>query len=320
MNVFVTGGTGFLGRVAVAGLVEAGHRVHALARSESSAIVARSVGAEAVLGSLSDPPAWESALSGMDVVIHAAAPVEFWGPWKFFDENIVQATREVAAAAARQGVQRFVYVSSESVLQDRHPLLDIDESYPYPDRPNSSYGLAKQYAEHLLVNMETPMQIIILRPTFVWGRGVPALDTMLSKIKAGEFMWVDQGRTIIEMVHVRNVAEALVLACSKGTDRGIYYVTDDNPMPARDFLSRLFVTRGVEPPLKSIPGFVARPAAALVEGAFRLFRAKKAPPLSRFELSFVNMPRRYRIDRIKRDLGYTPVVSLEEGLREMEGG
>ena len=317
MKIFVTGGTGFLGRVLLETFRREGHTVLALARSESSAEVARQFGATPVLGSLSTISEWEEKLSGVDAIVHAAAPVTFWGPWQFFNENIVEATRLLVEAAGRSGVGRFIFVSSESVLQAKHALLDIDEAHPYPERPNSFYGLAKQHAEQLLVNMETPMHIVILRPTFVWGPGVPALDTLVAKVRSGEFMWVDQGRTIIEMVHVKNVAAATVLALFRGLDRAIYYVTDKNAMPAREFLSRLLETRAVAPPGKSIPGFFARPAAALVEGMFRLFGVRRAPPLSRFELSFVNMPRRYRIDKIERDLGYRPVVSLEEGLREM---
>jgi len=130
-------------------------------------------------------------------------------------------------------------------------------------------------------------------------------------------MWIDHGRAIIEMVHIDNVIEAITLSLSKGSDRDIYYVTDDHPMTAHDFFTQLLQTAGITPPEKSIPGGIARGAGAIVESIWKLFSVKSNPPISRFEVAFVAQPRRYNISRIKKSLGYKPVVSLEQGLAEL---
>ncbi len=106
-------------------------------------------------------------------------------------------------AAAEKGVNRFIYISSESVLQDKTDLIDIDETSPYPIAPNSYYGKAKMQAEQAIIasNYQN-LTTIILRPTFIWGKGVQALETMAKKVKSGQFMWIDHGKTIIEMVQI----------------------------------------------------------------------------------------------------------------------
>jgi len=318
MNVFVTGATGFLGSALVNRLVAEGHSVTALLRSEAARAEQERKGVRVVLGSLITTGGWEESLRGIDAIVHCAAPVEFWGKWENFERDIVTASVNLLAAANRTGVKRFIYISSESVLQDVKPLLDIDESEPYPAVPNSFYGRAKKEAEIALMSGQSQATRIVLRPTFIWGLGVKALDTMAAKVKSNDFMWIDEGVSVMEMVHVDNVVEAIVLTLAKGADKSVYYVTDDRPMPVRDFLGKLLGAAGVTPPAKNINGKLVRFAASVIEGLWKLFAIQSPPPLSRFELAFVSQPRRYRIDRIKRDLGYAPIRSLEDGLQSLK--
>lgn len=318
MNVFVTGATGFLGSALVNRLVAEGHSVTVLLRSDTARSEQEKKGVRVVLGSLITTAGWEESLRGIDAVVHCAAPVEFWGKWENFERDIVTASVNLLAAANRTGVKRFIYISSESVLQDVKPLLDIDESEPYPAVPNSFYGRAKKEAEIALMSGQSQAARIVLRPTFIWGPGVKALDTMAAKVKKNDFMWIDQGASVMEMVHVDNVVEAIVLALTKGADKSVYYVTDDRPMPVRDFLGKLLGAAGVTPPVKNINGKLAGFAARVIEGLWKLLAIQSAPPLSRFELAFVSQPRRYKIDRIKRDLGYAPICSLEDGLESLK--
>jgi len=85
------------------------------------------------------------------------------------------------------------------------------------------------------------------------------------------------------------VVESIYLALSKGTDKQIYFVTDNNARAAKEFLTKLLATKNIIPPDKNMPSTIAKPLAGLVEGVWKLFGIKSTPPLSRFELSFVNM-------------------------------
>ena len=293
------------------------HTVRALARSEAGIGSVKDLGAEAVHGDLDHVENWEQHLKGVDVLIHCASPVIFWGPWKSFDRHISVATSKLLEAAARSGVKRFVYISSESVLQDKAPLLDIDERCPYPKRANSFYGEAKRKAEEILIASKSPVEIIILRPTFIWGLGCPAFKQIGDNVRSGKFMWIDQGQVSFEAVHVENVCHAISLSLSKGKDRSIYFVTDDERATVSEFFTRLFNALKLSVPKKSLPSWLAAPLARIIEGIWKVFHIPSSPPLSRFELSFVQMPRRYDISRAKAELGYQPIKSRKAGFAEI---
>ena len=319
MKIFVTGGSGFLGKILLERLQTASHEVKALARSERSAKTVTAFGATAISGSLENISEWSNSLQGVDTIIHCAAPVEFWGKWDYFHKYITQATITLQQAAAEKGVNRFIYISSESVLQEKTDLLNIDETYPYPIAPNSYYGKAKMQAEQaILASNYQNLTSIILRPTFIWGKGVQALETMAEKVKNGQFMWIDHGKTIIEMVHIDNVVEAIFLSLSKGNDKQVYFVTDNNPLPAKEFLTNILATKNIAPSDKNMSSAMVKPLASLIEGVWKLFGIKSTPPLSKFELSFVNMARKYNISKIQKELNYRPIVSTEKGLELMK--
>jgi nucleoside-diphosphate-sugar epimerase len=318
MHIFVTGGSGFVGKRLVARLTREGHHVKALSRSESSDRVLRERGAEPVRGSLEDVSSWESALQGAAAVVHTASPLATWGPWSLFERSIVDATRDLARASIRQNVRRLVYLSSESVLQDRAPLLDVDESFPPARSPNSFYGRAKKLAEGQLAGLASEIEAIVLRPTFIWGEDAPAFATVLAKVADGTFAWIDGGRAAFEAVHVDNVVEAVVDALTRGRPGEAYLIADGEASTFRAFWERVFAAHGVQAPRASVPGWVARPAAAALEATWRLVGAEKAPPLTRFEVAFAAMPRRYSIRKSRAELGFDTVVSRDEGFRRLE--
>lgn len=315
MKIFLTGGTGFLGKRVVKRFLQEGHELTMLVRNKSSVNDER---IELVQGDLESIGNWQHHLQGMDVVVHMAAPVVFWGEWSMYERLVVQATKALHEASEKSEVSKFIYISSESVLQEKADLLHINERHPYPKEPNSYYGKSKMLAEQYLLARKTKMETVILRPTFIWGTGVMGLQSMIKKIKTGGFSWINKGEFMVEMVHVENVAEAIYLSCLKGRDKDVFFVTDDAPKKAKAFFTDLLATQHVTVPNKSLPKQVAVPAAALVEMIWRAFKFKKEPPLTRFDLAFIAMNRTYDITAIKSRLGYKPIVSYEKGLEKMK--
>jgi nucleoside-diphosphate-sugar epimerase len=248
--------------------------------------------------------------------VHAASPLPSWEPWAHFEQGIVVATRALAHAAARAGVRRFVYLSSESVLQQRAPLLGVDGSTPVAARPNSFYGRAKKEAEAAL-RATSGLDVVILRPTFIWGEGCAAFDEVSAKVEQGLFVWVDGGRAPFEAVHVDTVVEATVASLTRGRPGATDLVTDDEPTTFRDFWERILALRGVPAPRRSMPGWLLRPMAALLEALWRGVGARRPPPLTRFELAFAAMPRRYDVSRTWSELGVRPVLRREEGFARL---
>ncbi|WP_026731867.1 NAD-dependent epimerase/dehydratase family protein [Fischerella sp. PCC 9605] len=317
MNLFVTGGSGFLGKRLIKRLISDNNHVTALARSDSSGRTIEQLGAKTIKGNLENISDWEAYLAGQEIVIHCAAPVEFWGSWEKFYQEITLATKNLLISASKMNVKKFIYISSESVLQDELPLIDIDETYPYPAEPNSYYGKAKKLAEEEILNFPTEMKCIILRPTYVWGKGDKTPQTLETKVKSGQFLWIDSGECVIETVHVDNLVEAISLACVKGENKEIYIVTDDDPITVRDYFTQLFKIRRINPPNTNLPSLIVNPLASIVESIWKLLNIKSTPPLSKFEISFVAMPRKYNISKIKQELDYKPIMTREMGLKEM---
>ena len=317
MQVFVTGGSGFLGRNLIERLIREGHKVSALSRSAQSGEFLKKLGAQPISGSLDNISHWENHLSGNDSVVHCAAPVEFWGPWDKFYKEITIASQELLLASNRQAVKQFIFISSESVLQQTASLIDIDETYPTADEPNSYYGKAKKMAEETLLNSDGKTNVIIIRPPYIWGNDDNGTFQILEKVKKGQFMWVNQGDILIETAHVNNVVEAIIRSLSSKKSKSIYFVTDDEPVKVRDFFESLFKSYNIRIPRKNVPNFVAKASAMAIENIWKLLRIKQNPPLSVFDWAFVGMPRKYNISKIKTELGYKPITSRKEGFNEI---
>jgi nucleoside-diphosphate-sugar epimerase len=325
MKIFVTGGSGFVGNALVHRLVADGHEVRSLARSDSSSRRVRAAGADPVPGDLTDlgragspAPAWLSVLREVDAVVHVAAHMEFWGPGSLFERVNHVPTVALHAASVAAEVRRFVLVSAASVSTGslRRPV--VDESTP-EGRPNIAYSRVKLATESALRNADSGnTALVVLRPPFIWGRGMTTIDAFVEAAESGRFSWIDHGRHIVDFVHVENLVGAMILALTRGRHGGIYYVTDGTPMPIRDFLTPLLATRGVDlSTSRSVPLAVAAPLAAVMDAAARLLRRKSAPPLTNWLVSFAGRDRSYDITAARTDLGYSPDVTPEKGLAQM---
>ncbi|MFD2351039.1 NAD-dependent epimerase/dehydratase family protein [Nonomuraea ferruginea] len=110
-----------------------------------------------------------------------------------------------------------------------------------------AYSRVKLATERaLLAARSGKTELVVLRPPFIWGRGMKTINEMVEVAEAGRFAWIDDGKHIADFVHVENLASAAILALTRGRHKGVYYVTDGTPMPIRDFLTPLLATRGVD--------------------------------------------------------------------------
>ena len=311
-SAFVTGGSGFIGGALIERLRREGWDVRALARSERAAERVRELGAEPVMGDLDD-----LHVEDCEVAFHAAAKVEDFGDPADFERVNVQGTRNVVAACRAGGVRRLVHVGTEAALMAGQPLVNVDESAPLrPDSP-VLYSSSKAKAEQLVRDAEG-IETVVVRPRFVWGRGdTTLLPQMVEMVRAGRFRWVGGGRQLTATTHIDNTVEGLWLAATKAPAGGVYFVTDGEPTVFRDFITDWVGTQGVSIPDKSVPPGVAKAAAASAERVWRLLRRPGSPPLTRFAVWVSSQECTIDISRAQRELGYAPVTTREEGLREL---
>ncbi|NUO50866.1 MAG: NAD-dependent epimerase/dehydratase family protein [Polyangiaceae bacterium] len=318
MKVFITGGSGFVGGHAIEALVREGHEVSALARSAEAADRVRSYGASPVSGSLGAIDA--ALLKGNDAVVHAAAYVEEWGTREQFWKANVEGTQNLLDASKEAGVRRFVHVGTEAAVFSGEDLVDIDESFPYPESQKYLYSETKAEAERRVLSANsTALETISIRPRFVWGpRDTSVLPAIVKMAKAGRFAWLDQGHKRTSTTHVANLVHALVLALDHGTPGRAYFVADDGTRTLREFLTALAGTQGVDLGTRNMPSAVARPLARVVETTWRTLRLRGAPPIVRFSVDMMSSAVTVKTDRARKELGWAPVIGVDQGLAAMK--
>lgn len=324
MRIFITGASGFIGGAIARALVDdtdsadAGNEVLAMSRSAKSDQRIKELGATPVRCDLATLE--EGEIPHCDAVVHCAAWVEPWGTREQTWKINVEGTSRCLAAARAAGARRFLHMSTEAVLWKGQHLVDIDESHPYPDRTPYLYAETKAEAERIVrdTNRDDGMQTTILRPRFVWGPGdqtlAPEIKAMVDK---GAFMWIDGGRARTSTTHIDNLVHGAKLVLENGRGGEIYFVTDAEVRSFREFLPRLMGAYGVELGERSMPSAIARPAARLVEGLWRTLGLSSTPPLTRHAIDLMCCDCILRIDKIESELGYAPILSVEEGLRRL---
>jgi nucleoside-diphosphate-sugar epimerase len=195
--------------------------------------------------------------------------------------------------------------------------VNADESEPLrPDSP-SLYPSTKALAEQAVRQANRPgsFETVVVRPRFVWGPGdATVLPALVAAVRSGQFRWIGGGRHRTSTTHVDNVAEGLLLGALRGVPGAAYFVTDGEPVVFRDFVTRLLATQGVEAPDGELPVAVARALAAAGEAAWSRLPLPGSPPLTRMALWVSSLECTIDISRARAELGYAPVVSIEEGL------
>lgn len=319
----VTGGGGFLGRVIVEQLLARGHRVRSLARSDYPELVA--MGVETVRGDIRDATVVSDACAGCDIVFHVAAKSGIWGNYNEYYEPNVRGTENVLAACKTHGVPRLVYTSSPSVVFDGRGMEGVDESAPYPRRYVSTYSATKAIAERAVLAANGPrLRTVALRPHLIWGPGDNHLiPRFVAQGRAGKLRRLGDGKNLIDTTYIDNAADAHLLAADAlQTNPRVagraFFLSQGEPIPVWDVINGFLAAAGVPPVTRSLPRIVGWTAGATLEAIHKLFRLQGEPRMTRFVASVLYTSHWFDISAARRELGYEPTVSTDEGLRRLE--
>ncbi|MBF2067754.1 MAG: NAD-dependent epimerase/dehydratase family protein [Calothrix sp. C42_A2020_038] len=319
MRVFVTGGSGFVGRNLITNLVQQGFEVLALVKWESEINILKACGATPIFGDINDLEVLKSGMTGCSLVFHAAAKVDDWGVLEDFQRVNVGGTEQVIAAARATGVSRLVYVSTDAVLIGGKPIINASETQSLPAKQLGFYPLTKAIAETKVIEANSDeLTTTVVRPRFVWGKGdTTLLARFVKAMRNGDFAWVSGGRYSTSTCHVKNLCEGLICAAKRGKGGEIYFITDGSPVEFRSFITELAKTQGVEPGTRTIPRWLVWTLAWSLETAWNLLNLKGSPPITRTALSMIGSEVTVDDTKARRELGYKPVISRQEGLLEM---
>jgi nucleoside-diphosphate-sugar epimerase len=139
----------------------------------------------------------------------------------------------------------------------------------------------------------------------------------MQAVESGRFAFIGGGRHLTDTTHVDNAVEGFVLAADKGTPGAAYFVHDGSPVVFREFVTQLLATRGIEAPDKSMPRPLASAIATAGETAWRFLPLPGAPPVTRMTYWVSALECTLDISAARRDLGYEPVKTREQGLDEL---
>ncbi|WP_224241405.1 NAD-dependent epimerase/dehydratase family protein [Hyalangium gracile] len=311
----VTGATGFLGRHLCAALVARGESVVAVGRDFSRFPPLVEPLCRKAVTDLGDARALEAACRGARAVIHGAALSKAWGRREDFVRVNVEGTRNVLEAARAAGVRRFVHISSSSVVFEGRDGWNLTEDAPLPSRFLGDYSETKARAEEL-VRAARGIETIILRPRGIFGPGDPGiLPLLVARARAKRLSIIGSGDNVQDFTYVENVVHAALLARdAAGVSGRTYFITNGEPIRVWDFIRRALEGLGIAPPTRRVPLAVARTVAAGLEALYRLVPALGEPPLTRYTVSLVGVNQTLDITAARRELGYAPRVSLDEGL------
>jgi hypothetical protein len=319
LEIFITGGSGFVGRATIRRFVAAGHRVRAMSRSAGSDATIRALGAEPVRCNLEDVSA--SHVRGAEIVIHAAAFVEQWGPVDAWDRVNVGGTRRMLQAARDAGVKRFIHIGTEAALVRGQALHHVDESHPLALDSPYPYCRTKALAEQAVRAANDPaagFATLVLRPRFIWGPGDETLlPVILEMARSGKWTWIDHGRALTSTIYIENLVDAIDLALTRGRPGEAYFVLDDGDRSMHEMIGAMAQAAGVMLPEKSIPYWLAASVARVAEGTWRLFGLSGTPPLTRHAAMVMARECTLVGDKARRELGYAPRVGFEEGMRAL---
>lgn len=296
-QAFVTGGSGFIGRVLVRRLLDEGNSVRVLVRSDASADVVATMGAEPVRGELTDPATWRDQVTGSAVVFHLAAETDITADRARHEHVTVRGTRAVVDAARHARVTRIVHCGSEAALLAGEPLVDIDETTPLRPDSDAAYCAAKAVAEKIVLDANEPgLATVSIRPRFVWGPDSILIDGLVAAARSGEFAWIEGGQQTTDVTYVDNVVEGLMLGWRRGRPGQAYFVTDHQRVVLREFMETLFSLYGVGSPAADLDAETAD---------------RDVPVPARW---FLGQTCTLRTGKAVTELGYEPIVSHAAGL------
>jgi len=305
-RILVTGASGFVGRRLCTSLAASGWHVRAALRNPSGAPPVKDIEVHAIpdIGPDID---WSDAVAGVEAVVHLAARVHVMhetameGLQRHRRVN-TEGTATLARAAARAGVERFIYLSSVKVNGERtigRPFSEAD-----PAAPVDAYGISKLEAELRLtqITRETGINTVIFRPPLIYGPGVKGnflrliklvgygLPLPLASIKnARSLLCVDNMVSAIEAVLVRPQPV-----------NGIFMVSDGHDLSTPELVRCIGAAMGKKPRLLPCPPSWLLAAAGLV--------GKGAEARRMIESLRINC------SKLRQELQWNPPFTVETGI------
>jgi nucleoside-diphosphate-sugar epimerase len=314
-KALVTGASGFVGKHLVEELLKNDYTVRVVIRKINERFEKNKL-IEVIYGDIRNPEVVAKATEEVDIVYHCAALTTNKGPWHTFQENNIEATRNLLKAAKKFKIKKFVFVSTVAVYgfknnKDNKDFCENDElgrGLPY----YSYYAHSKIEAEKLIWEYfkKKNLPVVVLRPGIIFGPNGRKASQRRKIIFGAK-------RKILPYIFVKDVVKAMILAGNSEVAVGKTYnlVYDDQPTQGEfnDLKNRII---GIKKAGLYLPRPVMFIPAYLFEFFYRKKKSNASPPFNIYHYKSIVRNLRYDNKKIKTELGWSPAYSIEDGIKE----
>ena len=328
-RILVTGGSGFLGQAIIKelfnqDLIDIAEVLNFDIKTPPHDIEQQST---FIQGDIRDLETLNEVTKGVDAVFHTAAIVD-WGTHSKAEvlETNQKGTENIIRACQANKVPFLVYTSTLDVVINGKPLINIDETYPYPDKSMNMYCKSKMLAEKAVIEAsKNGLKASILRPSDIFGEGDPYhIDSLINMAKTGFYVRLGNGRSRCQHVYVGNMAWAhiqILHAMIQGNTAVLgqsYFITDGPAANFFTFFDQVVTGAGyrIWPKNFWIPEKLAYMIGSLFE--FGAWLAKpfisSNPKFSRFAVFYTCTDFTFNADKAIRDFGFRPKYDKRESL------
>jgi nucleoside-diphosphate-sugar epimerase len=217
-----------------------------------------------------------------------------------------------------------VYTSTPSVTFAGDDQVGIDESTPIAPVFLCHYPATKAHAERMVLEANGPeLATVALRPHLIWGPGDPHLvPRVIAQARAGKLRIVGTGESLVDSTYIDNAAHAHLCAIERLAPGApcagkAYFISNGEPLPMAELLNRILTAADVPPVTRRVPAALAYAAGAVMECGHRLLRKSGEPRMTRFVARQLATAHWFTLDAARRDLGYAPIVSTDDGMRQL---
>jgi nucleoside-diphosphate-sugar epimerase len=312
-KVLVTGGTGFVGGHLVDALVKKGYEVTCLVREKSDQRLLKDLNVRLTFGDVTKKDSLTEAVKDVDYIYHLAGvtradskktyeTINFFGT-----KNLIEICEKV-----NPQIKKFLYMSSLAAAgpsQNRIPVKEDDICHPLSD-----YGKSKLKGEGALKRYNKKIPITIVRPCAVYGPGEKDILNFFKCIKMGFMPLLGGKKRYVVLGHVKDIVNGTILAAESKYSFETFFLAGDSIHTWEEIGEIISKVLGKKSKQFTIPYALLNLGAYISELFLGLF--KIGPTFNRQKLREIRQDWICDIKKAKKLLGYTPTVTLEDGMKE----
>jgi len=317
-KILITGATGFLGKYLVDVFKKNNYAVIATGRNKDRGAELVSEQVTFIACDLTNEYETLKLMKDVDIVVHAAALSSAWGRYESFYNSNVKSTENLVKACMNNNVKKIIFVSSPSVYTATKNQFNVKESDAPKTNKMNYYIETKLMAEQVIKQAQTKgINTVVIRPRGLFGVGDPSIVPRI--LDVNEKMGIplfSEGQQMIDITYVENVAHSIFLAAENDNVSGeTFNITNDEPLSFKEITDLLFKDLPINKKYKRINPKVFYFLAGLLEFVYKSLHIKSEPVLTKYKACTLLYSQTLNIEKAKKLLGYTPVVSVKEGIK-----